>query len=82
MEKCLLTVVQRHPSKAVQVSNDIFALLPLMLSHGGTKGGGERRRCLVLYGKCQVPRASMWWALTVPSGLSLPEMLAVMISLT
>lgn len=42
MEKCLLTVVQRHPSKAVQVSNDIFALLPLMLSHGGTKGGGGR----------------------------------------
>lgn len=42
MEKCLLTVVQRHPSKAVQVSNDIFALPPLMLSHGGTKGEGER----------------------------------------
>lgn len=40
MEKCLLTVVQRHPSKAVQVSNDIFALPSLMLFHGGTKGGG------------------------------------------
>lgn len=36
----------------------------------------------MLYGKCQVPRAPVWWALTVPSGLSLPEMLAVMISLT
>lgn len=49
MEKCLLTVVQRHPSKAVQVSNDIFALLPLMLSHGGTKGGGgeEEMPCAV-----------------------------------
>lgn len=28
-------------NKAVQVSNDIFALPPLMLSHGGTRGGGE-----------------------------------------
>lgn len=27
-------------NKAVQVSNDIFALPPLMLSHGGTRGGG------------------------------------------
>lgn len=50
---------QEASNKAVQVSNDIFALPPLMLSHGGTKwgGGGERRGCLVLYGKCQVPRA-------------------------
>lgn len=36
----------------------------------------------MLYGKCQVPRAPVCWALTVPSGLSLPEVLAVMISLT
>lgn len=46
---------------------------------GQRAGGG---RYLVLYGKCQVSRAPVCWALTVPSALSLPEMLAVIISLT